>query len=36
MKIIVLIGILLFHPCFAGTAIICHPDGTCDIVITQD
>lgn len=21
---------------FAGTALICRPDGTCDLVITQD
>ena len=36
----VLISVLILLICsgiaLAGTSIVCRPDGTCDIVITQD
>ena len=35
MKYILLV-LLLCSNTFANTAMICHPDGTCDIIITQD
>lgn len=36
--VVLLLAVLLFgpSPASAGTSIICKPDGTCDIVITQD
>ena len=36
MKSLILILLLMSNICYAGTSIICKPDGTCDIVITQD
>lgn len=32
----ILMFILCINTALAGTAIVCHPDGTCDVIITQD
>lgn len=37
MKTIIFVTLLLCSvAAMAGTAILCHPDGTCDIIITQE